>query len=127
MELVKYETPEEIYSAMFGIDMSEMEGMTLEGFNLKGDVVITTVEDAIAGIKLQGLFGFAESSTIHYWVDLNVCTDESLLHFIAHEVGHTTQDDDMDELQSEVDAEKFGYVTTKSVELMNSIKGINTP
>lgn len=118
LSIVWHDSPESIYRAMWeqaaneaGVSYEDL----IEGSNVgeteDGEVFEFTHEQAIDGMHTQGCWGFVDTktNTINAWAadDVNAAT---VIHFLAHEIGHITGDQHDDDMQEEMRAEQFGRV-----------------
>jgi hypothetical protein len=124
MELVRYETPEECYASMYGLPYEELKGSELNGWLVDGEEMTVPIETAIDGIRQLGIWGWiSKEECIHYWYDPEKASDQVLMHFLGHELAHSTEPDDIEEIESEMRAEEYGHNASNAYELMMEIKG----
>lgn len=124
MELKRYDTPEDCYAYMFGLPIEELMQGTIDGLTEDNQPIETTVEHAIVGMRSMGVWGWIEQDTeiIHYWYDPDVADDKMLMHFLAHELAHSTEPEEIDDYEAEVRAEEFGHNAADAFELLMEIK-----
>lgn len=85
----------------------------------QGNEVVLSRDEQLAAMRAQGCWGFLDSNTntIHAWAAPDA-DRASVLHMLAHEVGHATGTPLQDGLQEELRAEQFGRVAALAYSLM---------
>jgi hypothetical protein len=116
MSIIWHESPDDIERAYWapvaeaeGIPLEELLSADMEGQNEKGDIINITNQQKMEGMLIQGCWGFVDTktNTIHAWAAPDVQT-ETLIHMLAHEIGHATGVAHPNALQEEFRAEQFG-------------------
>jgi hypothetical protein len=114
MNLVKYNSPEEILAAFWHFEENDL---TLEEFlESKGKAITEDGEemefsgrDEFEAVKRNGFWGYChpETKTIHVWIG-EMKDPEELIFFLAHELGHATGKtvDTGNEVQDLIDEEE---------------------
>lgn len=98
--------------------IEELDEFCINGEYENGEACEHPVADAIDGMKTTGCWGYVDDkSVIHYWADPSV-EPTTLIHFLAHEIGHRTGEPCEDEHEEEMRAEAFGEVAKEAYELM---------
>ena len=122
-----HDSPESVHRAMWE-ESAVAAGMTYEqmlaesvacGEDEHGNEIEFSHEQELAGIRQQGCWGFVDARTnmIHAWAS-DSAPREFILHMLAHEIGHVTDEPHPDELQEEMRAEQFGRVAKLAYELL---------
>lgn len=125
-QIVWHDSPESAQRAMW-TPIAEAEGLTVDdlmdgelgGFDEDGnDVEPITTAQACEAIRETGCWGFCDTNTgiIHAWKaeDANPVT---VMHMLAHEVGHLTGVAEEDAHAEEMRAEQFGKVAAEAASL----------
>ncbi len=103
IKIIKYDTPAEIFAAMWDMSVDEARGVDFfGGQTANGDKVSFTFDQGVDSIQTQGCWGFTdtEKRTVHIW--LGTCSREMVAHMLGHEYAHIIGIDD------EFEAEKYG-------------------
>ena len=119
-----YPSPEAVHRAMWA-PIAEAEGMTYEalmaeshshGVDAAGTEVEISAEEEMAAIRSQGVWGFIDTNGhhIHAWASPDA-PRETVVHMLAHEIGHMTGTPHDDDLEEELRAEQFGRVAALAV------------
>lgn len=123
-----YDNPIDVHRELWR-SAAEENGMTVDellaksefsGLDDKGNEISISKERAFDGMAAMGCWGWVdtERNIIHAWADKD--TDpESIIHMLAHEIGHATGHPDNDQFQEEMRAEQFGMVARLALKLMN--------
>ena len=97
MKLIKHKTAEEVIAAYWHFDENEM---TIEDFvqsdgeaeTVDGETVSFSGADELAAIKDNGFWGYCDPKTkiVNVWIGENA-DPETIIYFLAHEIGHATE------------------------------------
>jgi hypothetical protein len=129
MKLVTYPTPEAVLLRYVNCDpdfpVAELSEIQMAGCDMEGDEGDIDSGDALESIRTTGCWGFTDTrkKEIHAWVDAK-CPPETLISFLAHEIGHNTGTPDPDDLQEELRANTFGDVAAEAYSMMAKARGV---
>lgn len=128
ISIIWYPSWEEVNRAMW-VPALEAEGLTeadiddggFIGHTEDGQQVSVSAEEALQAVDAMGCWGFCDSATntIHAWAKADA-SQETVIHMLAHEIGHLTGLASPDPLTEEMRAEQFGRTAKLALSLMQS-------
>jgi hypothetical protein len=124
--LVRYETPEDVFKAMFGDEEGEIG---FDALDSKGVESTVSLEDGLKGIRKTGIYGFVdkEEMIIHMWLDPTTINMLDLLFFLGHEIGHSITEPELPhthELDEEQRADGYAFASSEAYRLALPFKDI---
>lgn len=108
-----YDNPEAIWTASWPDELEE--GCSFVGIDKNGNEIEYTDADGIAGINIDGCFGFVLwDKELHLWISDNFDDWLKIIALLGHEIGHMQRPHKRDFMAEEMKAEHYsdfaGYV-----------------
>lgn len=131
IKMTWHDTPEEVHRAMWepvaiedNVTYAELCGMTGGGTDAEGNIVEFTFAQEMEAIRQMGVFGFADTMDrhIHAWADPST-PRETVIHMLAHQIGHLTGTPCEDDLQEAMRAASYGAVASMAFSLLPTADG----
>lgn len=125
--LKKYASIDELMLASIqdeenSLTIDDLNGMGIGGLTIDEKEVEFPCAKQKEGIVEMGLWGWIdEGRVIHYWIGKELPIQE-LIHFFAHEIGHRTGTQYVDDFQEEMRAEGYGFTAVLAYEFAKQIK-----
>jgi hypothetical protein len=123
-----YESAAAVNSAMWapaleaeGLTAADLDESGFQGLDDNGQAVDVSLEDALASMEDMGCWGFCDSATntVHAWARADA-DPATVMHMLAHEIGHLTGQAHPDGYHEEMRAEQFGRAAMAAYRLMRS-------
>lgn len=123
-----YESAKAVNSAMWapaleaeGLTAADLDDSGFQGLDDNGQVVDVSLEEGLAGMEAMGCWGFCDSATniVHAWARADA-DPATVMHMLAHEIGHLTGQAHPDGYHEEMRAEQFGRAAMAAYRLMRS-------
>jgi hypothetical protein len=126
IEMVVHATALEAVRQMFSFAGSDLtENCRIGGVDENGSEQEFTIEQMVDGIELQGYWGFADETnhTVHVWEN-KTASEENLLFFLGHEMGHLCEADirDSDPIADEHRADDYGRAAVQAYRMLKQLR-----
>lgn len=122
---IRHKSPEDIWAEHWGVDPSELEGSTVGFSNLEDGRKVSPLSNDVLmeTLREMGVWGYAEPSSgeVHFWAD-DSTSDEKILYFLGHEIGHLSGKPFKADHLEEQRAELFAAVTQEAFEALKMIR-----
>lgn len=104
-----------------GLTAADLDDSGFQGLDDNGQVVDVSLEEGLAGMEAMGCWGFCDSATniVHAWARADA-DPATVMHMLAHEIGHLTGQAHPDGYHEEMRAEQFGRAAMAAYRLMRS-------
>ena len=113
LKVRQYDTLEELFEEMYGMETKELKTYEHSGYDGKGKDWNYTFDEMCTNIGKMGCYAFARGKEeIHFWVDLKTVDPLDFIGMMAHEKGHLTRPYKRNPMQEEVKAERYGVAAS---------------
>ena len=124
VNIKRYHALEALLEEYWGAPIEELLEGGIGGETDSGEEVEIPFLMVIEDIRATGIYGFAEKeeNTIHYWIEPSVASDDDIVSFLGHELGHLAGEQSQDDIAEEKRAEMFASVAVESFNMLKTIK-----
>lgn len=104
-----------------GLTAADLDDSGFQGLDDNGQAIDVSLEDALAGMEAMGCWGFCDSATntVHAWASADA-DPATVMHMLAHEIGHLTGQGHPDGYHEEMRAEQFGRAAMAAYRLLRT-------